>query len=431
MLKLLRPLKKLKALLHNIKATFYGFYFERKYKRNIRRIKLKKTIKVAFIVSSISQWKSQSIYSEFEKHNRYDPVVYVVPENTNEPDASSELYNTLRIFIENNVNAIDAFSSKHVISIEYKNIKKSDIVFFSRRTKWNGPLSLKKLVNCLNCYVPYSIHIDLNNQLQYGTLFHQCLWSHFLPCQDFYDIANQIYPAKNCHVKGYPGLDPFTDHELILKDKKSPEWGQNKNLKIIWAPHHSIEDGSGWPFFSTFLLYAQNMLNLLNQSNSKYEICFKPHPALKSKLFAHPAWGENKTIDYYEKWKISPNGHLHESIYHDLFLTADVMILDSVSFITEFASLKKPLCFLTRQDKGDYSKFFNLVGRNTFHKIDKADSWKSILSFIGNKYSEKIMRNNQYQADLSSPFQINSQFAMHDLDLPGTKIVAHVDSFLR
>ena len=124
------------------------------------------------------------------------------------------------------------------------------------------------------------------------------------------------------------------------------------------------------------------MVNLLEKSYEELEICFKPHPGLKEKLYQHANWGKDKTEQYYNYWKNAKNGILHESIYHDNFLNADAMLLDSVSFITEFAFIEKPICFLTRNDKGDYRNFMNNAGLIVFDSIQKASSWEEAENFI-------------------------------------------------
>ena len=58
------------------------------------------------------------------------------------------------------------------------------------------------------------------------------------------------------------------------------------------------------------------------------------------------------------------------------------MLLDSVSFITEFAFTEKPICFLTRNDKGDYRNFMNNAGLIVFDSIQKASSWEEAENFI-------------------------------------------------
>lgn len=58
------------------------------------------------------------------------------------------------------------------------------------------------------------------------------------------------------------------------------------------------------------------------------------------------------------------------------------MILDSVSFLAEYLYLNKPYCFLTRDDKGDYSTFLNEVGLSIFPAVYKANSKDELNDFL-------------------------------------------------
>lgn len=386
--------RSIKSIFMDLYCCIYRQYFHYRNKKIIYRIKKQEKIKIAFLISSISQWKMDSVYKTLRENQKYELQVYVVNENANDPDVKKELSNTEEVLKLNNYNVVDAFSSDSKIKKGYQSIQKSDVVFLTRLPNWNRRLSIKKLTKSLTCYVPYSIHTDLNHYLQYGTPTHQCLTRHYVPFKQFQEFAETLYPAKNCIVVGYPGLDPFIDKKFILKERNFNIWYQKEKIKVIWAPHHSIEEGDNWPFFSTFIRYAKQMLEFALHSN-EFEICFKPHPFLKQKLYDHDLWGKDETDKYYFKWARSDNCILNEFSYHHLFLTADAMILDSVSFMTEFLFLKKPMCFLTRHDKGDYVKYLNKVGIDIFNSIDKARSWSEIELFLNDlKKAENIIRND-------------------------------------
>src|SRR5690606_23808246 len=120
---------------------------------------------------------------------------------------------------------------------------------------------------------------------------------------------------------------------------------KNKSTKlkrIIWAPHHRIDEKGSKYSFSNFLKFHQSFLELAQENSDKIQIAFKPHPLLKQKLYVHKDWGVEKTRQYYNSWAQLPNGQLALDDYIDLFLTSDAMILDSISFIAEYAFTRKP-----------------------------------------------------------------------------------------
>ena len=74
------------------------------------------------------------------------------------------------------------------------------------------------------------------------------------------------------------------------------------------------------------------------------DFCFKPHPALKEKLYSHNDWGFKKlmiTIIFGAMDQIL--FYLKEIIM--ICLLSSTLILDSVSFTAEYLYLNKPTVF--------------------------------------------------------------------------------------
>ena len=165
-------------------------------------------------------------------------------------------------------------------------------------------------------------------------------------------------------------------------------------------------------------------MQLLDAYNDELEICFKPHPALKQKLYDHSDWGKIKTDEYYERWLNTKNGILHESIYHDTFVLADAMILDSVGFMTEFSFLEKPICFLTRKDKGNYGKFLNKSGLIIFGTLQKASSWDEIINFIDQIRNNDLHKNKLKQQKCFNDLEVSKDIRSSD------KIVDDIKNYL-
>ena len=140
------------------------------------------------------------------------------------------------------------------------------------------------------------------------------------------------------------------------------------------------------------------MIDLSIKYKDLIDFCFKPHPALKEKLYNHKEWGISKTNDYYKFWKNSENTLLSESGYQDLFIESDSLILDSVSFTAEYLYLNKPYCFLTK-DNFDYNRSLNIIGKKIFEKINKVNNISSLEDFIKNsvlKRDKKQLINQKY-----------------------------------
>src|SRR5699024_801734 len=111
--------------------------------------------------------------------------------------------------------------------------------------------------------------------------------------------------------------------------------------------------------YSTFLDYAEFILQLANDYKDEIQIAFKPHPNLRGKL--NDVWGVEKTNTYFQKWKCLSNGQVEDGGYIDLFATSDAMIHDSGSFVIEYLYTKKPVQFLISSEK--VKEEFNEIGK--------------------------------------------------------------------
>jgi CDP-glycerol glycerophosphotransferase (TagB/SpsB family) len=223
--------------------------------------------------------------------------------------------------------------------------------------------------------------------MQYNQVFHHSLWRLFLETEFHkgYSEKFRISKNKNTIVTGFPGLDS------VFNDKFIPEnpW-ENKNpniLKIIWAPHHTIEgQGSGLDY-SSFNNYYDFFIKYL-EKNPNIHIAFKPHPLLREKLYLDKKWGTNKTDKYYNKWNSITNGQLEEGNYINLFFHSDAMILDSGSFIAEYLYFDKPIQF-TKKDERILERF-NSFGQEVFNHLYQAKDEAEVKNFI----SEVVIKGN-------------------------------------
>src|SRR5690606_6795936 len=144
--------------------------------------------------------------------------------------------------------------------------------------------------------------------------------------------------GKNVVITGFPSLDTLLDKTYKPKNY----WKHNQKIKIIWAPHHTIE-GTETINFSNFLQYSEVIVELTEKYKDHIQIAFKPHPILYPKL--SKIWSKEKTDIYFTKWKEGTNTQIEEGDYIDLFLTSDGMIFDSCSFLNEYLYTQKPSIF--------------------------------------------------------------------------------------
>lgn len=198
-------------------------------------------------------------------------------------------------------------------------------------------------MNYLSCYVPYFFLTTTHDQSIYNQTFHNVMWKNFMPHMFSYTRIKEISINKgsNSLLTGYPFVE-------ILCDKKSTNsvWKKQdqKKIKLIFAPHHTIEEGN--LKLSNFLLLAQPLKDLVIKYEDTIQWSFKPHPILKSKLYKNKDWGKTLTDDYYNFWKTQSNTQLDEGDYIDLFILSDAILHDSGSFIAEYLFVEKPCAYL-------------------------------------------------------------------------------------
>ncbi len=81
-------------IIYKLSLYFYrNFYLPVR----IRQIRNKKTIKVAFVVSELSKWKSETLFIQMQESERFDPFIFVVPYTNNDNNGLSILTKYLQI----------------------------------------------------------------------------------------------------------------------------------------------------------------------------------------------------------------------------------------------------------------------------------------------------------------------------------------------
>ena len=376
------------------KNQIYLNYNQKRYNFILKSLKFKNKISVIFLVNHVSQWKYQELYEIFNIRDRFNVnVIFIPDENYNKNYHNEYLFNKNE-FKKRNINLISSYDNSLKLWKNLNFLFKPDIVFYSRiLLKSKCKYSIYDFKNSLNCYVPYSLFIDKNDKLQCGTTFHKLLWKQFLPFKENLKIAKNIYDAKNVVISDYLGCDFFK-----INTYSNVTWKNKSHKKIILAPHHTIDFAYKQNYFSTFLKLSDDFINLSIKYKNMIDFCFKPHPALKEKLYSHKDWGYQKTNDYYNFWNNGSNTILSEANYHDLFVQSDALILDSVSFAAEYLYLNKPYCFLIK-DNYDYDSSLNEIGKKIFKIINKSNNINSIENFIINNVIKvnKIQLNHQNQ----------------------------------
>lgn len=363
-------------------------FLRKKYTRCFRKAQLeaarslkdKEHVEVAFFLTVPGMWKCDYLFRAMRDNPRYHPYVVIYPYSQYKGFSHKEIETTLR----RTENFISAKGFEYVIPYDekrrrWKDVRKElnpDILVLSDPYKDCLPrYFLYHFKHRLTCYVPYSLtHLRIYRE-NYMIMFVNLVGLFCLETPKHREFALRFMPngAENAVVTGYPGVEVFMDKGYVPHDAWKPQPVRKK--RVIWAPHHSIDDEIS---IASFLIYCDDMLNLARRYEDSVQFAFKPHQLLKFKL--QKLWGMERTEQYYDTWRNLPNGQLEESSYVDLFLTSDAMVHDSASFTTEYLYTHKPVMYLVKDDRMRES--FTPYGEIVFDAHYHAHSIEDVTRFL-------------------------------------------------
>ncbi|AWB56759.1 CDP-glycerol glycerophosphotransferase family protein [Colwellia sp. Arc7-D] len=352
-----------------------------KHQELLTEIKNKDKIKVVFLVIQHSVWKVDSVFKRMQNDPFFDPVILICPYISNgEENMIHDLNAAYNFFKTKNYPVVSSLINNGT-SLNWLKLKElqPDLIFFTNPHKLTRPeYHSEAYLNYLTCYVPYHHEVVScsRNLDQYNQVIHNGLWRIFAPHQCSKDAYNKYCTSKdgNVLVTGYPSCEDLYNKTIVDVWK----YQEKTKLKIIWAPHHTI-DNDRIPY-SNFLQYADLFTDLIKKTKDHVQWVFKPHPMLKYNLYSHSDWGENRTEQYYNFWHENENTQLEEGEYAPLFQQSDALIHDSGSFLAEYLYLKKPVLFTARTE--NYKDYYNDFGLCALSSIKVAKEWEEVLQFV-------------------------------------------------
>lgn len=306
----------------------------------VRALRKKDKIRVLFVVHELASWKTETLYLAMKKHPRFEVNIGITFSLENTPSQNISAVGLL----------IDYLKEK---SYDYTELAGSiletqlcpDIIFYQK--PYYGVIAdrffVKNKSNALFCYAQYAFN-TLTGSWTNNKDLHLMAWQLYYENEAAAECAkkNSFIKGRNFRVTGLP----FQDELMTPKEAYHDPWKKQDREKkrIIWAPHHSI-DPENYIHFSTFMSFADTMLELAEKYKDAVQFVFKPHPVLAKKLGV--VWGEERRKAYYERWDRMENGQLCEGKYIDLFKYSDAMIHDCCSFMVEYHYTLNPVMYLT------------------------------------------------------------------------------------
>lgn len=308
----------------------------------IRAIKARGFANVVFFANNLSMWRYQGVYEKLRKDERFKLHIVIHPFPSVRDDINRK-----------NAEVLEAFFSEHNMPfIHMKDLPanlgvkslKPDILFYVQQYNSYLPenVDASYFFDRLIGFIPYGLN-TLNNAWNYNTLLQNYGWRMYYANNLLLEDARKktFCKADNVVVVGDPHGDEFRN--LTASDP----WKESGNRKrIIWAPHFQIVSNDMFNRPS-FLWTYDVMLEIAKKYRDTIHIAFKPHPRLYSELCNHKDWGEQKTKEYYQKWRDMPNTQFEDGEYVELFKTSDALIHGCGSFTAEYQYTKKPCMYLT------------------------------------------------------------------------------------
>lgn len=354
-------------------------------------------IKVLFLVNENSKWKTQSLYDEFSKSEKFEPVIALTiadaQKRLSKKDKLQILEENYKFFNDKGMTCVYAWNTKTNRAINLKNFN-PQIVFYQQ--PWYLPKIQKPNVVskfALTCYVPYFVP-------NYGILnmdyfdFHKFLFRNYVLNKDWENIykeyAGEDY-GKNIRAIGHTMLDDI----YLNKDKGNDANSDKKEEKpnyVIYAPHWSIPYGENEndENYGTFLWNHKLILNYA-QNHPEVNWVFKPHPTLKLALKRTGLFTDEAIENYYKEWeKIATP--CYSSNYMDIFLESKVLITDCGSFLVEYFCTGKPIVHLISDKCKVVPPLTSQKIFDTFYKVRNAGEFYNSLDTL-------LQRNYDYKKD--------------------------------
>lgn len=275
-------MKNIKRILRNsaVKNIYYPLIWKYKLCRNVKKVRKKDVIIIAFVTMNIAMWKYDSLYKLLQKNKRFKLYAVISPSVKYSHEEMCRHAQQMRdYFNANDIEYIDWDIEHGLAPIDIRKQINPDILFYTQPglKAFTHVHSFQCFKDKLLCYTPYSF-LTLNNYHFYNRPFLNRAWKIFYAtkCQCELAIKYSMNRGMNAVYSGY------SDYDRFISDNKRDNWKikDRKIKRIIWAPHFTISGSmiKGLSSRSNFIEMADFMLDVAKQYSDRIQIAFKPHP---------------------------------------------------------------------------------------------------------------------------------------------------------
>ena len=376
------------------KLKFKYFYYSMFYTLILWKLHIVsnfRKIRVGFWVTESSKWSNDNIYNEFKNNDKFEPFILLSYFKNPQGNISPKKYyaDLKNRFEEKGMKVYETFNPDDY-DFEPLERFKPDIIFYQQPwliAKDQLPEKIHK--NSLLCYIPYCFY-SMNSHLNYLANFQGIMWKYFVETDMHKKEYEKFYGAKNCVVSGSTKLDGY---HFINKENAEKNWKTSGKKRIIYAPHHSFNDGLHE--VATFRENGKFILDLA-KSHPETEWIFRPHPAFMDRIIKNSIMTADEISRYYEDWRtigtISEGGN-----YYEMFSASDCLITDCISFLSEYAPTGKPVLHLKKdRQKEDFNELVRYID-STYYQIYSNEDLDKIFRRVlldGDDYLKEQRENN-------------------------------------
>ena len=370
----------------NLPLIIYNYFNLMNYRRvlphKVSSLRNKDKIRVLFLLSDLSLWKSEELYLAMLAHPRFEPIIGTCLLLADVGSESTKKYLCLLEYLKQHNYIYHEIYHHNISSI------KADITFYQQPYGDVIDPSISFMKQILNgslvCYLNYAFYtVDCSkNNFGVDLPMHRYSWQVYFENTITLQMGNYSkLRGKNSVLTGLPIQDILSRKKELFKNPWIPQSKHKK--RVIFAPDHTIPTSDNYIQYSQFLEVADIMLDIAREYNDTIQFAFKPHPFLKKKLYDH--WGKERTDIYYNTWNQLDNCQIAEGDYIGLFKYSDAMVHDCSSFTIEYCYTLNPVLYLIRPDQ-EYAHLSNLndFGKKAFELHSLGVTKSDIQSFLDN-----------------------------------------------
>lgn len=328
-----RTLKTAQRVAWKTKAALYRYIRREKIRRRIAA--KSEQINVVFFVTTMAMWRYHELCTLMNNSKRFRPLI--IPYYTPKTDINIMRSNRDSIAAYAAANAFPFLDGYDFSTNAYSDLKglNPDIVIYSQPYDWGYPAwgidAFSR--NSLFAYTPYGATVAEGKHFRDTPLT---------------SVASWIFVGSESEKKVFIDAMPSNHKAIIITGSEifnkishpnADPWPQTGRHRVIWAPHHSIDDHNSFAS-SWFESLAEPMLGIAEKYGDRIDFAFKPHPVLRTRLYEK--WGKKRTDEYYDRWHFIADGE-----YTDLFAHSDAIIHDCSSFVAEYLYTAKPAMYIT------------------------------------------------------------------------------------